>query len=1303
MSIALALGCLVTPVAWGQNLVGNGGFESDLSGWMYQQWDNKPVPGALDKEQIVEGEHSFRMGLPGATGGRWIAREVKIADPSKDYVVSFVAKGENLPANAARMRVAIDGKGFLGSSSGKVDIMSEGGTFPWRKYETTVRSSNLGGAGKITLFFYHDKIGEGSLWLDDISVTDAEEASPAAPAGGAPAGAVEPEDNTDNLVENGGFENGEKGWMWQQWNGRPLPGVIDRQDRVRGEASFKMGLPGESGGRWISKEIKLPTPRQNYILSFWLKPTDIPDSAAYVRLGIDGKGWYGSSSGKPDLARVAGTSEWKQYTIPLPADQVGDAGKMTIFFYHDKVGQGTLGIDALSLKVATDKDLRAAGVKGAGPTLTGETSKPNLSTFILGEEVELIFTISGISDDSTKLLLEIVDEHDRVIENKELAIAREGGLAEVRVKGPADRLGFYRVRAKLSDGTQLKSSGTRKAGFITYAVVPDPALRKDYGEKKSRFGMQGGFGPWRDEVLSYLGARWILDGTFEWRKNEPDRPGEMAEAIAAGKFAKPVPKGELRSYTLPTLMAVPKWAAVPGTAPYMTGVLTEEGEKAWAEYCRLAVQEYAKRNPDREERIYQLTWEPVYPWGFKGTNEDLIRIYEIAYPIIHEADPKAVVAGPTNGVRGHEIDVQIKQFQLGLGKYLDMYSAHPYYPIDAEKAGLWRELRRMRQALDDFSGKKNMPMIGTEQGYSTEELVEKELTQARGSLRQNLIMLGEGWRFNFAFYIVDYHLSGEKGYGYYYNLMDGVPWGPARVAPRPIVPAYAAQSLLLDGSDSLGAIEWLGSTSWGYAFERDGEITLALWDWGGEKRQVSMPAGVRSVKVYDWMGNATEVQCPMGSLTVELGPEPIYVVGVSPHIWGPAERRMLSLETPEIRMYPGTTAKVTGKLRAGNSPVSGQIILEGEGITQQTRNVNVAAGESIDYSFDLALPASADTASVPLKVMLVSDEIQVAAAGGRLHVDSPVTIVAVAPTFEGGEAGVAVTIKDERGEGFSGNLSATLNVDRKDLTQQAQVSLAAGETRRMVLKFPGLDVPGSKMCELKTVLSADSGSQLTHSDRINFLPAARMSAVIDGAPGEWGTVRPTRLAGKSMVIRSPEHFSEGFSADLRYAWDERNVYVLAEVTDQTHVQKETGDLTWRGDCLQLAFNLDPFIREEATANVLDTNVRRATELNVALTESGVQTFRSVTYDSTHLPQGLVAGVKANVKRDGSRTIYEVAIPWKELGAESAPDAGSPIGLAAAVNDSNSADQKSLTGLGLFGGIHPQKQPELFGLLVLSAE
>ena len=92
------------------------------------------------------------------------------------------------------------------------------------------------------------------------------------------------------------------------------------------------------------------------------------------------------------------------------AEQVAGSKKATLFIYHDQIGQGTLGIDAVSFKVASEKQLQAGRSAGNGTVLTGDTSHPTLSTFALGEKVELTFSASGVKEKDAKLQLEIVDE-----------------------------------------------------------------------------------------------------------------------------------------------------------------------------------------------------------------------------------------------------------------------------------------------------------------------------------------------------------------------------------------------------------------------------------------------------------------------------------------------------------------------------------------------------------------------------------------------------------------------------------------------------------------------------------------------------------------------------------------------------------------------------------------------------------------------------------------------------------------------------------------------------------------------------
>jgi len=153
-----------------------------------------------------------------------------------------------------------------------------------------------------------------------------------------------------NLVTNGGFENGVGGWLYEQWLGKPAPGFIDTQDQYEGRASFKMTEPGNAGGRYMAQAIKIADTSQDYLLSFALKTVNMPEGDGYVRFGIEGHGWLSAGNDGGDLVRVGGTQEWKRYEFPVSAAQLHGTKKATIFFYHDHLNQGVLGIDAVKFE-----------------------------------------------------------------------------------------------------------------------------------------------------------------------------------------------------------------------------------------------------------------------------------------------------------------------------------------------------------------------------------------------------------------------------------------------------------------------------------------------------------------------------------------------------------------------------------------------------------------------------------------------------------------------------------------------------------------------------------------------------------------------------------------------------------------------------------------------------------------------------------------------------------------------------------------------------------------------------------------
>ncbi|HEY8966491.1 MAG TPA: sugar-binding protein, partial [Candidatus Methylacidiphilales bacterium] len=880
--------------------------------------------------------------------------------------------------------------------------------------------------------------------------------------------------------------------------------------------------------------------------------------------------------------------------------------------------------------------------------------------------------------------------------------------------------GFYRVYAKLSGGTKLRALGSRAEGFLTYAVVPEAAKRKLYPEDETLFGMQGGFGPWANEVLAYLGARWVLDGSLEWKKNEPTGPGQFTAAAAANakkEERKPSPDDAVdwKTYTLPTLYAAPAWAVVPETFAYMTGALTPDGEKAWADYCRQAALAYAAKNPDRASHLYQITWEPIAPWGFKGTKAQLARIYEIAHRALHEADPKAVVGGFTMGIVPEDVEQTSGVLKAGAGPNLDLVTTHPYFSIEAERDGMIPAVRSLKEAVRRLAGRE-IPLVGTEQGYSTQEDPAKDIVHARGLLRQNLIVLGEGFKFNFAYYVVDYRLGEQRGYGYYYNLVDGVPWAPAKAGPRPAAPALAAQSFLLDGHRAAGAIEWLGNDSWGYAFERPGDVVLALWNYGAQPRSVTIPVGAKQVRVYDWMGNERSEAAEKGNLTLQLGPEPLYVRDVAPTLWGSAAGKVLSLASKTLVSYPGEKVTVTGAVANDqDAALAGKLSLEADprlAANVAPRDVKVAKGTSAPFAFDFTVPPTLAPGSYPVKVSVSNDLGAYAVNGASLRVEPPVALARVQQAEErAGAKGVSLLLRDMQGKGAEGTVEVELaGVEGSKVSKEFTIP-PQGEAP-VEFRYPALPLDNAKTYRAAVRVALKSGYAFGQENPVNFVTARRFPAppALDGNAAAWQSA-PVVALGKQQLIRSPQYYSgeADESAVLRFKWDAEALYLEAEVTDDVFLQDFTGADTWKGDSIQLSVNLDPRKDESATGNLLAdvANKQRWSELAFAQTRNGPEAFRHISFDPEQFPLGPVAAkdFRMNVRRDEAKklTLYEIAVPWKTLGGTAAPQPGSVVGIALCLNDRDEPDQKDPSALGLFGGIYPSKNVKKLGLLLLGQE
>ena len=973
--------------------------------------------------------------------------------------------------------------------------------------------------------------------------------------------------------------------------------------------------------------------------------------------------------------------------------------------------------------------LTGAPVCTAALTLSAKTNRPTMSTYAEGEEVRLNFSASGAKPgEQLELELTVLDAHDRRVLKRRFAGRADGaGKWRTTWNAPSDTFGFYRVKPLLNDDVTLAALGSRPEGFLTYVVVPDPATRSLYPAGETFFGMQGGFSP-KVNVLPYLGIRRVL-GSGQWKRIEPDYPGQIQEKIKAARekgepfpprgfeWAKVTRDGREQTWKTYPIFAGLYWVPLTwdSDSHYVKEktqmgrtVLTPEGEKYFRDYCRRFAAAVAESYPELDQHLYEISWEPIPPWGWKGSAEDLIRYYEIAYPAIHHADPKAVVTGPVAaGLHRDRFDWLETLFGKGLGQYLDAFSTHPYIALPPERHDLRELSDELRRILQRHTGRE-LAMIGTEQGYNTKGDVDNEIVQARGLTRANLILLGEGWRFNLAFYIVDFR-NGQN-YGFYYNLKPGIPWGPDRTGPKPAAAAYAAMTHILEGHRPVTTLNWLGDTALGYAYERAGSNVLAMWDFGPEPRDVTIPVGVDNVQLCDWMGNARSVACDDGMLTVTLRKEPVYVKGVSPRLWGRSAVRPVQLKQKRIRSFPGGRVEVDGRVTASlGEAVTGRLSMNLAKEWEQpalAREVNLRKNAKEEFSFTLRIPPDVEPGTAPFSLMLHDDGRPVAATGGTLQIRPPVAVSRVAPVFDGADQpGLVISLREQQLKTASG----TLHVRVKGVPESRRTvkyELDAGATSAVSVPLHKIAVSPARVYPLELKVQTKAGYTLKTSRNVNFyrVPAMTDDVQVDARLTEWQDIEPIRLEGRGVVVRAPTYYSgtSDIAASLRYAWNDEALYLAYEVEDDVFMQDQTGWATWKDDCLQLNFDLDPFAVDVKTGNLLldRGSKRRMTEIDLALTSEGPQAYRTVTFDENRLKTGLIeAALKLDVRREDGTIIYEAAIPWSVLGADRAPKAGSHIGIAATVNDRDSRKQHDPSAIGLF----TLKEPDKFGILYLGAE
>ncbi|MEA3334638.1 MAG: sugar-binding protein [Chloroflexota bacterium] len=150
-------------------------------------------------------------------------------------------------------------------------------------------------------------------------------------------------------------------------------------------------------------------------------------------------------------------------------------------------------------------------------------------------------------------------------------------------------------------------------------------------------------------------------------------------------------------------------------------------------------------------------------------------------------------------------------------------------------------------------------------------------------------------------------------------------------------------------------------------------------------------------------------------------------------------------------------------------------------------------------------------------------------------------------------------------------------------------------------------------------------------ERVSEAVRAPGPVTIDGVLEEWDAAQDLLVNTREQVLRGAAAWPgpQTETIDLRWMWDEENLYVAASVKDPQHLQEEIGPMVWHGDVLYL------YLDTRGRHDRLDV------KLTLAQTPQGAQVWNWVA-------QSFLPGAELAWQPTGKGYIYEAALPLKSL-------------------------------------------------------
>ena len=698
------------------------------------------------------------------------------------------------------------------------------------------------------------------------------------------------------------------------------------------------------------------------------------------------------------------------------------------------------------------------------------------------------------------------------------------------------------------------------------------------------------------------------------------------------------------------------------------------------------------------EKVYQNTFDLISKhkddnfWFICQGNEpnerpekaqEKVEAYEQVYKAAHAAKPDIVVVGTS-------VPALDCFFEKGFGKWCDVYDYHVYETYEGVRQGV-----RNYKALGKKYGCEK-PIWCTELGLNSQG--QTRYAVAKEVVKKITAFFAEGGA-NVSWFTIQYPDTDGKARGsggdahntfdcqynlfnprldaiMYYNMINGI-----------CVKKFFDEVQFEDGVQ-----EFL------FRDDKTGECLFVAWKEGERvDRGIALPGATDLVLTRVDGSHQPLTLDDRGAITLGLSGEPVMVS------FKQAKATKLS------RQHAPAAIAV--------DPAQPLAILKGK-----TRSFRVTGPGLKNIELSLVLPprwfAESQQDGEGAVVVTVSAPAETDARTGRVMVqrhpfaagktdpfaeiilDLPIMSPVSAETFAlgrdaSGEPGLRVAIANNGAEpkeiswsielvdswkikncSFALQQPGSLNAYLKG-ENEGHATLAAGEKRDLVARIA--DFEPQTIYRVRTTVVDDLGRR-TVSERYagGFASAVRVKkgdVTIDGKGDEsfWAAALPEqvgvepgetfRYGGDHPAWKGPQDLSATWKA----AWNEDNLYLLVEVTDDVYRVPLCDGMLWNQDGLQFLF--DSFRTSSEKNGKYDYSAGVGTK--------GPQAWCHLTAHNSVL-EGAAPWKIAEEKLGGGSRRYEIAIPWTAL-APFQPAAGANLGMGMILNEDDGNGRFGYTG------------------------